>query len=232
MLLKNSPVSFFSRVKNALAIILLCVAGAIVYGITNDAITSNIDLTYFTEGFHKSMMNRAYQSCLDLESEAGSWTKPIYTMLCKLYSRILQSDSKLDHTIFWGIAATWWVGLGLGIILALCTQIGRNPIMFNKLIAPLAVLIFFILASSLSLGALDWRSSLKNPSTTDDEQMLQLFGERYLLCAKIHFYGYLNGFSMGLVFCLLCVFYRFGVFDKYKVYQQAQPKLQLNNTLG
>jgi hypothetical protein len=208
---KEDSDSFFSRVWHGMKTILICMAGTITYGIINDAITTNIEIRYFTEGFHFEMLLNNYKI---LRERAGETHRQPMYMLCRLYSHLLRSNSKIDHTLFWGVAATWWVGLGLGIVLALCTQIGRNPIKSGKLIIPIAIIISLVLVSSIVQGLLELWSSLENPNYRD-RQFLSTFGEGYLLCSKINFFGYRNGFWIGLAFCLLCVLYRFGYFNKF-----------------
>lgn len=44
--------------------------------------------------------------------------------------------------IVWGVVATWWVGAGLGIVLAVACRVGRRPkAVASQLIRPLATLI-------------------------------------------------------------------------------------------
>jgi hypothetical protein len=53
----------------------------------------------------------------------------------------------------WGFAATWWVGLGLGIFLAMTCQIGRKPKLTVKdLFRPLRNLLATMAVVSLAAG--------------------------------------------------------------------------------
>jgi hypothetical protein len=75
-----------------LAIVALCTAAAIGYGLVHDQITARICPEYFTIGH-----------------------PPIGT------------DSPTLLGLFWGVVATWWVGVGLGIPLAAAARWGRPP---------------------------------------------------------------------------------------------------------
>jgi hypothetical protein len=53
----------------------------------------------------------------------------------------------------WGVLATWWVGLGLGIYLALACRVGRRPkLTAVDLVRPLGVLLVTVAAVSLLAG--------------------------------------------------------------------------------
>src|SRR6185295_13945122 len=90
-----------------IAIVLLCVAAAVVYGILHDQVTARICVEYFTIG-HPPVFNTDDPSLLALG---------------------------------WGVIATWWVGVILGIPLALAAQLGSNPKRSARsLIRPLIIL--------------------------------------------------------------------------------------------
>lgn len=77
----------------SLRIILLCIAGAIVYGVIHDQVTARICVEYFTIG-HEPIFNTTDPTLLGLG---------------------------------WGVIATWWVGLILGVVLALACRAGSWP---------------------------------------------------------------------------------------------------------
>lgn len=53
----------------------------------------------------------------------------------------------------WGVAATWWVGLGLGIPLAIAARIGRRPKKsVNELIRPMLLLMCVTATLALVAG--------------------------------------------------------------------------------
>src|SRR5947199_10373702 len=93
------------------AIILLCIAGAVVYGIIHDQITARICVEYFTIG----------------------------------HPAIFGTDDPTLLGLGWGVIATWWVGLILGVPLALCSRVGAWPqFTAGRLGRPLAVLLMIV----------------------------------------------------------------------------------------
>src|SRR4051812_23985195 len=43
------------------------------------------------------------------------------------HPRLIDSDSPTVLGLFWGVVATWWVGLPLGLGLAVAARVGRHP---------------------------------------------------------------------------------------------------------
>jgi hypothetical protein len=76
-----------------LAIVLLCVLSAVVYGVLHDQVTARVCIEYFTVG-HPPLFATASPTLLGLG---------------------------------WGVVATWWVGLLLGVPLALFARVGSRP---------------------------------------------------------------------------------------------------------
>lgn len=77
----------------SLAIILLSIVMAVLYGIVHDQITARVCIEYFTIGH-----------------------PPVFGT---------QDPTLLG--IGWGIIATWWVGLIMGVPLAIAARFGRRP---------------------------------------------------------------------------------------------------------
>ncbi|MGI9455838.1 MAG: hypothetical protein ACR2NU_04710 [Aeoliella sp.] len=92
------------------AIILLCILSAVVYGIVHDQITARICIEYFTIGH-----------------------PPIFRV---------PVESPTLIALAWGVIATWWVGLGLGILLACAARLGnRPPRDVGSFVRPIAMLL-------------------------------------------------------------------------------------------
>ncbi len=63
----------------------------------------------------------------------------------------------------WGFAATWWVGLGLGIFLALTCRLGQKPKLSAKeLVKPVAILLATMAVLSLLAGGLGYYAASRN----------------------------------------------------------------------
>ena len=70
------------------------------------------------------------------------------------HPRLIDSDSPTILGLFWGVVATWWVGLPLGIGLAVAARVGRRPkLNARDLIRPILKLlgVMFILATIAGL---------------------------------------------------------------------------------
>src|SRR6266498_3278016 len=66
------------------------------------------------------------------------------------HPRLIDSDSPTILGLFWGVVATWWVGLPLGLGLAVVARAGRRPkIKAHDLIRPILKLLgsMFIVAA-------------------------------------------------------------------------------------
>ncbi|RYD30998.1 MAG: hypothetical protein EOP86_18840 [Verrucomicrobiaceae bacterium] len=63
------------------------------------------------------------------------------------HPRLIDSDSPTVLALFWGVAATWWVGLPLGLGLAVAARAGRRPKLgVARIRRPLITLVCWMLA--------------------------------------------------------------------------------------
>jgi len=76
-----------------IAIVLMCVATCVMYGIIHDQITARICVEYFTIG----------------------------------HPPVFRTDDPTLLGLGWGVIATWWVGVLLGVPLATACRVGRWP---------------------------------------------------------------------------------------------------------
>ena len=192
------------EIRSFILIILLGVAAGITFGILNDLITASICIEYFSEGFHKY----AIQNC---------WA-----------GKCLQKHNYpvVPTALFWGIAATWYVGLGLGIGMALTARIGRWPkLSARMLIVQVSITIALIGLFSFSIAFLIWissdirKSQMKmlnflyfkrvNLDIFSDFKTLMNTGKRYYFCAIVHFLDYIIGGVFGGISVLLCIYRRY-----------------------
>jgi hypothetical protein len=69
------------------------------------------------------------------------------------HPRLIASESPLVLGLFWGVVATWWVGLPLGIALGLAARTGGRPKLdAADLLRPLRRLLVLMLACALVAG--------------------------------------------------------------------------------
>jgi hypothetical protein len=107
---------------HSIAIIALCIASAIFYGIVHDQITARVCVEYFTV-FHT----------------------PIGT------------DDPTLLGLYWGVAATWWVGVLLGVPLAIAARAGsRRRRDARSLVRPIAILLVVMALSATIAGVIGW----------------------------------------------------------------------------
>jgi hypothetical protein len=93
----------------AIAIIVMSIMAAVMYGILHDQITARICIEYFTIG-HPQIL-------------------------------VFKIDSPTILGFAWGIVATWWVGAGLGLLLAAAARLGsRRKVDCSELIRPIILL--------------------------------------------------------------------------------------------
>ncbi len=66
---------------------------------------------------------------------------------------IFGTNSPTLLALGWGVLATWWVGLGLGIYLALVSRVGRKPkLTARDLLRPVGYLLVSMAVASLLAG--------------------------------------------------------------------------------
>lgn len=105
------------------AIVLLSISMAIVYGILHDQITARLCVEYFTIG----------------------------------HPPVFGTEDPTLLGIGWGIIATWWVGLILGLPLAIAARLGSRPKRdARSLVRPLLVLMGASAVCAIVAGIAGW----------------------------------------------------------------------------
>lgn len=70
------------------------------------------------------------------------------------HPRLISSNSPTLHGLVWGVIATWWVGLGLGVPTALLSQFGSWPsVSAQELFPALLFQLFTVSASAFIAGS-------------------------------------------------------------------------------
>jgi len=70
---------------------------------------------------------------------------------------IVPTDNPLLLALVWGIVATWWVGLFLGVPLAVVCRFGRRPkLSIKNIVRPLLFLLVILYIASMSLGVVGY----------------------------------------------------------------------------
>jgi hypothetical protein len=105
------------------AVVLLSMLAAVLYGIVHDQITARICVEYFTIG----------------------------------HPPVFATDSPTLLAFGWGVFATWWVGLLLGVPLSFAARAGSRPKRSAaSLLRPIAILMAFTAAFALTAGMLGY----------------------------------------------------------------------------
>ncbi len=99
-------------IRDLLKITLLCIAGAIAYGLVHDQITARVCQEYFTLGHDTPLFVPRNPTMLGL---------------------------------FWGVAATWWVGLLIGLPLAAAMRLGKLPPLDTRWLVPKLIRLLLIM---------------------------------------------------------------------------------------
>ncbi len=153
----------------AVAIVVLCIASAVVYGILHDQITARVCVEYFTMG----------------------------------HPPVFATESPTLLGIGWGIIATWWVGLLLGIPLALAARVGRRPKQgVRSLARPVATLLLAMGVCALLAGSVGFVLGtsgavyLLEPLAS---RVPEARHARFLADLSAHSASYLVGFIGGII---------------------------------
>jgi hypothetical protein len=76
------------------------------------------------------------------------------------HARLIDSDSPTVLGLFWGVVATWWVGLPVGIGLAIAARAGRRPkLTCAQLIRPISILLCCMFGVAIVAGLIGYFTS-------------------------------------------------------------------------
>src|SRR5262245_53007925 len=74
------------------------------------------------------------------------------------HGRIIASDDPTELAFDWGIRATWWLGLIIGIVVGLFATVGKAPVVTLKdLMIPVAIVLVFTVSYAIISGILGFR---------------------------------------------------------------------------
>ncbi|HVX10794.1 MAG TPA: hypothetical protein VHC22_06405 [Pirellulales bacterium] len=125
---------------------------------------------------------------------------------------VFHTQSPTLLAIGWGIFATWWVGLMLGIPAALVSRLGAWPkIDAVRLIRPIGRLLMIMACAALIAGIVGYVSACTGRAWLVEPLKFQIPAERHAvfiadLCAHLASYGV--GFVGGIIVCGRILFQR------------------------
>ncbi len=215
--IKNNS-SLIAKVSNELLedskIMIGAILAAIAYGIGNDQVTARVCPEYFTEGFHKNMLQN------------NAWHGN------KLATHMLKVTDPTKIGLYWGVMATWWFGALLGAPTILAARIGKWPKLDMKdLIKPVGVGVASLYAMAVAAGSYGYMASKNGWLSEGMKQALANAAgntptaamHRYTADAFAHHVGYFGGalVALGLI--------SWTVHERYKRAQQEKKSKASNH---
>lgn len=118
------------------------------------------------------------------------------------HARLIDSDSPTVLGLFWGVVATWWVGLPLGAGLAISARAGGRPkLAASDLLPSLISLLLVMLAFAALAGLIGFAASRSGMFSLSEPFASKVPKDRhvaFLTCSWAHSASYLAGFLGGV----------------------------------
>lgn len=119
------------------------------------------------------------------------------------HPRLIDSDSPTVLGFFWGVVATWWVGLPLGIGLAIAARTGRRPkLTCSQLIRPIGILLCSMFGIAILAGLIGYFTSSASIFYLVERLASRIPEEKhvaFLTAGWAHSASYLAGLIGGIV---------------------------------
>ena len=157
----------------------------------------------------------------------------ITTRICLEYftighPKVINSESPTLLAFTWGVLATWWVGVILGLPLALCSRVGSWPkFTYKDQVRPLIYMLAIMLFCALLVGAIIHLSTHSLPPGNFTE----ILGPRispevqnsFIVVWAMHLTSYAAGFIGGITLMVRTIIIR-------KRKNTTEPKQALQTT--
>lgn len=142
----------------------------------------------------------------------------ITTRVCLEYftiahPRLIESTSPTVLGLFWGVVATWWVGLLLGVPLAIAAQAGGWPkITWRNLQRSILCLLLVMACCALLAGVYIWLTTRNNDpfhlADLTGSRIPPLMRSRFLSAWAAHLTSYGVGFAGGIALVIRTIWLR------------------------
>jgi hypothetical protein len=123
------------------------------------------------------------------------------------HARLIESESPTVLGLFWGVVATWWVGLPLGVGLAFFARIGSRPKLgAGELLRPLVRLLAVMYGIAILAGLIGYFGGKAGKFWVLEPIAGRIApGQHvpFLICAWAHGAAYLAGFFGGITLWIL-----------------------------
>jgi hypothetical protein len=133
---------------------------------------------------------------------------PEYFTVAHPRIRFIPQDSLTLLALFWGVTATWWVGVLLGVPLALACRAGSLPrLKAGYVVRPLAILLGVMAAATLIAGISGYMLARRGVVTPSDWQwhIPQSAHVGFVADAFAHLAAYACGFFGGIVIIVMAL---------------------------
>ena len=128
------------------------------------------------------------------------------------HAPIFRTESPTLLALGWGVVATWWVGLGLGILLALTCRVGGKPRLTAKnLLKPLGLLLVSMAGISLFAGLAGYYSASQGWFELGDPLADRVPPDRqvpFLTDLAAHLAAYASAFLGGIALAVWATIHR------------------------
>jgi len=122
---------------------------------------------------------------------------------------VFHTDSPTLLAFGWGIIATWWVGLPLGLLVSLASRVGGWPrLTWRDLLRPMAVVLCVMGVISLTAGVAGYFATKADWVWLADPLYFRVPTDRHsLFIADLwaHLAAYGAGFLGGVGLCIWCI---------------------------
>lgn len=124
------------------------------------------------------------------------------------HRRAFASDSPTLHAFYWGVVATWWVGLPLGVVVACGARLGsRPPVDARAIVRPLGTTLVAIALVALLAGVASYVFTGRGPQPFRlpgplFEQVAITKHRAFATCWATHVASYYAGALFGLVLAI------------------------------
>ena len=122
------------------------------------------------------------------------------------HPRLIDSDSPTVLALFWGVVATWWVGLPLGLGLAVAARGGQRPkLAASDLLIPVLKLLGWMFAVAALFGVIGFATSRDGIFHLVEPLASRVPAGKhtaFLIDGWAHSGSYLAGIIGGVVLCI------------------------------
>jgi hypothetical protein len=125
------------------------------------------------------------------------------------HPRILDTDSPTLLGLVWGVVATWWVGVMLGVPLAIAARVGAaHKVSASALVRPVCILVVVMSIVAVAAGLTG-----HSTATHDNGQLASIIAPRvpvdrrvaFMTALFAHNASYLSGFVGGVVLIIMVI---------------------------